>query len=97
VLGVPRELLARFGAVSEPVARAMAEGARRVLGADVGISFTGVAGPGGGTSDKPVGLVHYAVAMSDETRTFAQVFTGDRARIQLRAVYACFDELRKRL
>ena len=62
VLGVPEALLETHGAVSDPVAEAMAEGARRVTGADWGLAITGVAGPGGGSEQKPVGLVHIAVA-----------------------------------
>ncbi|UPM49125.1 competence/damage-inducible protein A [Synechococcus sp. A10-1-5-1] len=62
VLGVPQALLEAHGAVSDPVAEAMAEGARRLTGADWALAITGVAGPGGGTEQKPVGLVHIAVA-----------------------------------
>ena len=62
VLGVPEALLETHGAVSDPVAEAMAEGARRLTGADWGLAITGVAGPGGGSEQKPVGLVHIAVA-----------------------------------
>ena len=62
VLGVPQALLETHGAVSDPVAEAMAEGARRLTGADWALAITGVAGPGGGTEQKPVGLVHIAVA-----------------------------------
>lgn len=61
-LGVPPALLIQYGAVSEPVAVAMAEGARRALHVDYAVSVTGVAGPGGGTAEKPVGLVYIAVA-----------------------------------
>ena len=62
LLGVPAALLDAHGAVSDPVALAMAEGTRRVTGASWGIAVTGVAGPGGGSADKPVGLVHIAIA-----------------------------------
>lgn len=62
LLGVPMDLIERHGAVSEPVARAMAEGAIRRSTAQVSVAVTGVAGPGGGSVDKPVGLVHFAAA-----------------------------------
>ena len=61
-LGVPAELLERHGAVSAQVARAMAEGARRRLGADLAVAVTGIAGPGGGTDAKPVGLTYVAAS-----------------------------------
>jgi nicotinamide-nucleotide amidase len=62
MLGVPADLIAAHGAISEPVARAMAEGALRASKADIAVSVTGVAGPGGGSEAKPVGLVHLAAA-----------------------------------
>ncbi len=65
LLGVPEDLIARHGAVSEAVARAMAEGALMHSRADLSIAITGVAGPGGGTPEKPVGLVHLAAARKD--------------------------------
>lgn len=84
MIGVPAELIERHGAVSEPVARAMAEGARTRSGADVAVAVTGVAGPGGGTPDKPVGLVHLASATARGT-THRVVRLGDLGRERIRA------------
>ena len=81
MLGVPADLLRTVGAVSEEVARAMAEGALRASGADVALSCTGIAGPGGATPGKPVGLVHMAAAMRGETRAIRRVFAGDRTAV----------------
>lgn len=83
MLGVPAELIAKFGAVSEQVAREMAAGALRHARADVTVAVTGVAGPGGGSKEKPVGLVYLAIARKGgETRCERKVFTGDRAAIR---------------
>jgi len=84
LLGVPPDLLARYGAVSEPVAIAMADGARRAAGAGMAISVTGIAGPGGGSDDKPVGMVCFGLACGPgapiaETRRF-----GDAGRQAVR-------------
>lgn len=65
--GVPAELISANGAVSEPVARAMAEGGRAKLAADIAVAITGVAGPGGGSAEKPVGLVHFGCAAATGT------------------------------
>jgi nicotinamide-nucleotide amidase len=84
MLGVDPALIARHGAVSEPVARAMAEGALARSGTARAVAVTGVAGPGGGSAEKPVGLVHFAVASSGApTRHRAECF-GDRGRSQIR-------------
>lgn len=97
LLGVPAELLKRHGAVSEEVARSMAEGARRALGADYALSITGIAGPEGGTDEKPVGLVHYALASATTTTARHHVFPGTRLQIRQRVVYAALALLRERL
>ncbi len=82
LLGVPAELLAAHGAVSEPVARAMALGARRQLQSDLAAGITGIAGPGGATPDKPVGTVHVAIADGEETFHKALALRGTRAIVQ---------------
>ena len=87
LLGVPPGLIATHGAVSEPVARAMAEGALARADATLAISVTGVAGPGGGSAEKPVGLVWFGCAHAEhESKTFRMVFPGNRAAIRAAAV-----------
>jgi nicotinamide-nucleotide amidase len=95
VLGVPEALLAETGAVSAEVARAMAEGARRVLGVDVAVSLTGVAGPGGGTEKKPVGLVHFAVATAAGTSDGKILFPSTRQHVRRIAAYAALSLVRR--
>ncbi|MDD5308110.1 MAG: CinA family nicotinamide mononucleotide deamidase-related protein [Deltaproteobacteria bacterium] len=88
ILGVAAAFIESRGAVSEEVARAMAEGARRALGADVGIGITGIAGPDGGSAEKPVGLVHMAVADSRGAAHRSHVWKGfDRARVKRAAAW----------
>jgi nicotinamide-nucleotide amidase len=82
LLGVPAALLAEFGAVSAECARAMAEGARRATGADVAVSVTGIAGPGGGTPEKPVGLVFFHVAADGAERALERRFPGPRENVR---------------
>lgn len=96
-LGVPGETLRAHGAVSEPVARAMAEGARQAIGCDWAIGITGVAGPGGGTPDKPVGLVYVAVAGPGGTSVRELRLHGDRERVRLRASTIALHLLREAL
>ncbi len=97
VLGVPEPLLLVHGAVSEPVARAMAEGARRAAGAAWGIGITGIAGPDGGTAEKPVGTVHLALAGPGGTQAVARLYRGDRERIRRAAAFEGLDLLRRSL
>jgi nicotinamide-nucleotide amidase len=80
LLGVPEALLAEYGAISEPAARAMALGALARSGADIAVAVTGVAGPGGGTAAKPVGLVHVAAARRDGTVLHQECRFGDIGR-----------------
>ena len=86
VLGVPEEVLATKGAVSPECAVAMAEGARRLLKTDIAVSLTGIAGPGGGSAEKPVGLVWFGLASADGVSVEKQVFPGSRAAVRAAAV-----------
>ena len=86
VLGVPKEVLATKGAVSPECAAAMAEGARRLLKTDLAVSLTGIAGPGGGTDEKPVGLVWFGLASKSSTTTEKMIFSGDRERVRASAI-----------
>ncbi|WMT90498.1 CinA family protein [Pelagibacterium sp. H642] len=79
MIEVPADLISEHGAVSEPVARAMAEGALRKAGVDLAVSVTGIAGPGGGSEEKPIGLVHFAVATKECTLHRKEEF-GDQGR-----------------
>lgn len=84
MLGVGQEVLARFGAVSEPTARAMAEGAAARSRASVAVSVTGIAGPGGGSDEKPVGLVHFAAVGHDGRTVHREQRFGDIGREAIR-------------
>ena len=96
VLGVPPALINEYGAVSEPVARAMAEGAITHSRAHLAISVTGIAGPGGGTAEKPVGLVWFGLAIRGRpTQTFSQIFPGDRAAVRAATVQFAFEKIAK--
>jgi nicotinamide-nucleotide amidase len=97
LLGVPQSLLQAHGAVSEPVARHMAQGARERAGSDYALSTTGIAGPGGGTETKPVGTVHIALATPSGTHHRALFLHGDRDRVQALSTAAVLDLLRRHL
>lgn len=88
ILGIPGDLLADYGAVSEPVARMMAEGALKASRANIAVSITGVAGPGGGTPMKPVGTVHVACARENRAVLHEMLQVGDigRAGVRLAAI-----------
>jgi nicotinamide-nucleotide amidase len=96
-LGVPREVLERHGAVSAETAAAMAGGARERLGADVAVAVTGIAGPGGGSDEKPVGLVFLHVEGAIGSRSADFVFPGDRTSIRRRATVTALHLLRRLL
>ncbi len=97
LLGVPADLIGEYGAVSAQVAEAMADGARRRADADFGLSVTGIAGPGGGSEEKPVGLVYIALSDDAHTEHRRLILPGDRQLIRWRASQAALDLLRRRL
>jgi nicotinamide-nucleotide amidase len=97
LLGVPEAMLREHGAVSEPVARAMAEGVRRRSGADTSISVTGIAGPTGGTPEKPVGLVYIAVSDAQGTVVERFVWPGTRSQFKARVSQTALNMARKRV
>lgn len=97
VLGVPAEIIAEQGAVSEAVARHMAEGALRRFGGALSVAVTGIAGPGGGTAEKPVGTVWFATAMDGDVRAARTVFFGTRSEVRERAAQTALRLLLERL
>ena len=97
LLGVPAELITQHGAVSEPVARAMADGAVRHAHAQVSVAVTGIAGPAGGSADKPVGTVWFAWCVNEQLSSERRVFAGDRAAIREATVAHALQGLIKRL
>ena len=97
LLGVDKKLIKEFGAVSQQVARDMARGVRHKAKSDFGLAVTGIAGPGGGTEEKPVGLVYIALADAAHTEHRKVILPGDRELIRWRASQAALDMLRRRL
>jgi len=96
-LGVPADLIEKYGAVSEQVAQAMAQGARTTARTDFAIGITGIAGPAGGTEQKPVGLVYISVDSDNSWDTKRCLFSGDRRFIRLRAAQTALNMLRIKL
>jgi nicotinamide-nucleotide amidase len=97
ILRVPKELIGKFGAVSEEVARAMAEGIRAISKTDIGLSVTGIAGPTGGTEEKPVGLVFIGLSDADGTIVKRHNFPDERIRFKDRASQAALELVRRRI
>ena len=97
VLNVPQEIIAEHGAVSRECVAAMAEGVRKLTGSDYSVATSGIAGPGGGSAEKPVGLVWIAVSSEMGTETFSHVFKNDRKRNIERFAAAAMSHLRKKL
>ena len=97
LLGVPEQSIAAHGAVSEEVVRAMAAGAQQRFATEAAIAVTGIAGPAGGTPDKPVGTVWLAARSDSEARALRRIFPGDRNEIRARAAQAALDLLRRLL
>ncbi len=97
LLGVQHETLLRHGAVSEETAREMAQGARQALGSDLALSVTGIAGPGGGTSEKPVGLAYIALAHAGGEIVERHVWPGDRSHNKIHSAEAALTLLRSYL
>jgi len=95
--GVPAELIAQHGAVSAEVAKALADGIRAATGATIGLGVTGIAGPGGATDSKPVGLVYAAVSDAQGTDSIDRTFRGDRQRVREWAAQFALDFVRRRL
>lgn len=96
-LGVAESLINKYGAVSQEVALAMAEGLLKKSNVDIALSTTGIAGPTGDTENKPIGLVYIGIALKDHSYVIESVFNGNRNSIQNRTTLKAFDELRKLL
>ncbi|MGG7098674.1 competence/damage-inducible protein A [Clostridium sardiniense] len=96
-LNVKKETLEKFGAVSHETAKEMAEGIAKRSGARIGVSTTGIAGPTGGTEEKPVGLVYFGIYVDGEVKSYKHIFTGDRNSVRNRASMTALDIIRRSL
>ena len=97
ILGVKEDTLKQFGAVSKETAYEMAEGLKKVSSADVAISVTGIAGPGGGSEEKPVGLVYMGIATKEGIFTKKNLFNGDRDEIRKQTVHTALNLIAEKL
>ena len=93
ILGVKHETLEEFGAVSEETAREMALGAKKVSGSDIAVSVTGIAGPGGGTKEKPVGLVYTAICYGEAVKVTKLLLKGDRDAVRRQTCEKVFENI----
>jgi nicotinamide-nucleotide amidase len=92
--GVPDDLLERHGAVSAEVAEALAQGVRKLFQSSVGLSVTGIAGPGGGSTEKPIGLIYLGLSDGDRTQHFRRILPGNRDAVRERATFYALSCLR---
>ncbi|MFP3982527.1 MAG: CinA family nicotinamide mononucleotide deamidase-related protein [Desulfurivibrionaceae bacterium] len=97
LLGVSGSTLVNYGAVSRETVRAMASGVKRALGSDIGLAVSGIAGPSGGTKEKPVGMVCFGLSASDYENDYVLQFSGRREMVQIKAAYTGLDILRRHL
>lgn len=95
ILNIPKRLIKKYGAVSKEVAIRMAKGIRKLSNTDFGLGITGIAGPGGGSKDKPVGLVYIACCDKNEIKFKKFNFKGDRIEIKEKITLACFEILKE--
>ncbi|WP_395344589.1 CinA family protein [Ningiella sp. W23] len=93
LVGVNMQTLEQHGAVSEEVVREMAEGGRKAAHADYSVAVSGIAGPSGGSADKPVGLVHFAIASEESVIHFKRIFSGNRQEIRDKAIIHALEKL----
>ncbi|MCC2603829.1 CinA family protein [Planctobacterium marinum] len=97
LVAVDPQIINKHGAVSQPVVEQMSLGALKAANANVSVAVSGVAGPGGGTQDKPVGLVWFGFIVGDEHFAFSRIFTGDRARVREQTIEVAMQTLTERL
>ena len=97
LLKIPKKIISKYGAVSEEAAQEMAENILKNTGSDLGLSVTGIAGPGGGSPDKPVGTVYIGVASDDSVYVVKRIFKSDRKINKLKTSQLALNELRMKI